>query len=325
MIQAWVSLPWAGPGAYYGADAAEEAQRLEQLGVTGVIQGDHPFVPGAPLPVAAMAADCLTVLTTIAAHAKRLKIASLVANVGLLHPYLVLRKFSHLAVLHGGERVYAGIGAGWADRDFEALGLAMPPGPSRLDRLEESVQLARELFDTGVATLHGEHVVATDLVLAPRSEVPPRLLLGGGARRVLELAGRRADHLDIAPPPRVQGESVFQQKLLATIDDIAASAEMMRAAARTAGRDGGNVTTSVLLSNVVFCEGGRVRAEEEALCTSVGLPHRSLDSCPYVLIGDPARIAELVRERTERIGLDWLIVPENAIDQFCADVMPALS
>lgn len=173
MIQPWVSLPWAGPGAYYGADAAEKTHRLEELGVTGVVQGDHPFVPGAPLPFAAMAADCLTVLTTIVAHAERLKIASLVANVGLMHPYLVLRKFSHLAVLHGGERVYAGIGAGWADRDFEALGLAMPPGPSRLDRLEESVQLARELFDNGVATLHGEHVVADDLVLAPRSDTPP--------------------------------------------------------------------------------------------------------------------------------------------------------
>jgi len=325
MIQPWVSLPWAGPGAYYGADAAEKAHRLEQLGVAGVIQGDHPFVPGAPLPFAAMAADCLTVLTTIVSHAERLKIASLVANVGLLHPYLVLRKFSHLALLHGGERVYAGIGAGWAARDFEALGLAMPTGPIRLDRLAESVQLARELFDNGVATLQGEHIVASDLVLAPRPDTPPRLLLGGGARRVLELAGRRADHLDIAPPPRVQGENVFQQKLLATVDDVAASARTMRAAARTEGRDAGDVTTSILLSNVVHCERGRVRAEEKALCTSVGLPHRSLDECPYVLIGDPTRIAELVRERTEQIGLDWLIVPENAIDRFCSDVMPALA
>ena len=325
MIQLWVSLPWAGPDAYYGADAAAKAQRLERLGVTGVIQGDHPFVPGAPLPFAAMAADCLTVLTTVVAHAERLRIASLVANVGLLHPYLVLRKFSHLALLHGGERVYAGIGAGWAQRDFEALGSAMPPGPNRLDRLEESVELARELFDTGVATVRGEHIVANDLVLAPRPETPPRLLLGGGARRVLELAGRRADHLDIAPPPRVKGENVFQQKLLATVDDVAASAETMRAAARRTGRDPVDVTTSILLSNVVFCERDRVRAQEEALCSSVGLTHRSLDNCPYALIGDPERIAELVRERSERIGLDWLIVPEHAIDRFCGDVMPALS
>jgi alkanesulfonate monooxygenase SsuD/methylene tetrahydromethanopterin reductase-like flavin-dependent oxidoreductase (luciferase family) len=99
----------------------------------------------------------------------------------------------------------------------------------------------------------------------------------------------------------------------------------MRAAARRTGRDPVDVTTSILLSNVVFCERDRVRAQEEALCSSVGLTHRSLDNCPYALIGDPERIAELVRERSERIGLDWLIVPEHAIDRFCGDVMPALS
>jgi alkanesulfonate monooxygenase SsuD/methylene tetrahydromethanopterin reductase-like flavin-dependent oxidoreductase (luciferase family) len=319
MIDVWVSLPWAGPGAYYGADAAATVARLESLGAAGVIQGDHLFLPGPPAddPLARMAADALTVLTTIAAHSERLGIATLVANVGFHHPIVLLRRFANLALLHGGHRVYAGLGAGWSRDEFEALGLAMPPHGERLARLAESAQLARSLFDEGRASLAGEHVRAVDLPLAPAPPVPPRLLLGGGSPALLELAGCCADHVDLAPPSHRRGNQ-FQRPLLTTIDDLADSAQ----AARAVGRP---LTTSILLSGVVFCDAGSVRADEEALCARVGLPWRALDDCPYVLIGEPARIADQVRERQERIGLDWLIIGDAVADRFSADVMSLLT
>jgi len=151
VIQVWVSLPWAGPGAYYGDAAEDKARQLEALGVSGVVQGDHLFLPGPPPddPLARMAADCLTVLTTVAAHSSHLGIATLVANVGLGHPLPLLRRFANLAVIHGGARVYAGLGAGWSRAEFEALGLPMPPHRVRLERLAETVRLARTLFDRG--------------------------------------------------------------------------------------------------------------------------------------------------------------------------------
>ncbi len=222
VIEPWVSLPWAGPSAYYGVDAVGMVRRLESLGVAGVVQGDHLFVPTAPhtSPIAAMAAECLTVLTTVAAHSDRLGIATLVANVGIQHPLFLLRKFANLAVIHGGERIYAGLGAGWSRRGFEAIGVEMPAHRERLDRLEEAVRLARELFDEGSADLHGDHVVASELPLAPRPAVPPRLLLGGGSRRLLELAGRYADHLDLAPPAHRKSSNEFQRKLLTTTADL---------------------------------------------------------------------------------------------------------
>jgi alkanesulfonate monooxygenase SsuD/methylene tetrahydromethanopterin reductase-like flavin-dependent oxidoreductase (luciferase family) len=320
LIQAWVSLPWAGPGAYYGAGAADTVQRLESLGVTGVVQGDHLFLPGpaADDPTARMAADCLTVLTTVAAHSTRLGVATLVANVGFHHPLPLLRRFASLAVLHGGDRVYAGLGAGWSRREFEALGMAMPPHRERLARLTETAELARTLFDDGWIPQGGPHVPAVDLPLAPAPAVPPRLLLGGGSPRLLELAGRVADHVDLAPPTHRKAENEFQRPLLTTIDDLAVSA-------RTARAGGRSLTTSLLLAGLVFCDGGNTRAEEEALCARVGLPWRALDDCPYVLVGEPARIAEQVRERRERIGLDWLIVPQAQIERFAGEVLPLLT
>jgi alkanesulfonate monooxygenase SsuD/methylene tetrahydromethanopterin reductase-like flavin-dependent oxidoreductase (luciferase family) len=322
VIQIWVSLPWAGPAANYGANAAGTARELQALGVSGVVQGDHPLVPEAPLPIGAMAADCLTTLTTIAAHATDLKVASLVANIGLLHPYLTLRKFAHLALLHGGERVYAGLGAGWAARDFESLGMEMPPNRDRLDRLEESVRLARELFDTGAASFHGDHVVARELPLAPSPPVPPRLLLGGGSPRLLRLAGRYADHADLAPPTGVRADNVFQQKLMTKVEDVARAAQAVRDSSLAAARPA--PTTSVLVSHVVFCAAAEVQAEQQALCKNVGIAPRSLDHCPYVLIGEPSRMAAAVTAWRERIGLAWIILPSDAVGRFCTDVVPLL-
>jgi alkanesulfonate monooxygenase SsuD/methylene tetrahydromethanopterin reductase-like flavin-dependent oxidoreductase (luciferase family) len=320
VIRAWVSLPWAGPGAYYGAAAEAVARRLEGLGVAGVVQGDHLFLPGPPAddPLARMAADSLTVLTTIAAHAERLRVATLVANVGFHHPLPLLRKFANLAVLYGGDRVYAGLGAGWSRREFEAIGLPMPSHRERLARLTETVQLARTLFDRGWASQAGTHVDAVDLPLAPAPPDPPRLLLGGGSVPVLELAGRYADHVDLAPPSHRRGDNEFQRPLLTTVDDLAGSARVARA-------DGRPLTTSLLLVAVVFCDAHAVRTEEEAICERVGLAWRPLDECPYVLMGEPNRIAEQVRERQERIGLDWMILPEGVVDRFSSDVMSQLT
>jgi alkanesulfonate monooxygenase SsuD/methylene tetrahydromethanopterin reductase-like flavin-dependent oxidoreductase (luciferase family) len=317
-VQAWVSLPWAGPTAYYGADAAAKAGRLESLGVSGVIQGDHFFVPGPPAgdPIARMAADCITVLTTVAAHSERLGVATLVANVSLRAPVPLLHTFANLALLHGGARVYAGLGAGWSEPEFEALGRPMPPHRERLARLEETVRLARRLFDTGWATLDGSHVTAVELPLAPEPATPPRLLLGGGSPSLLELAGGHADHIDLAPPPHRKGNA-FQRPLLTTVDDLVESG-------RTARSQGRQLTASVLLSAVVVCDAASVREEEEAICARVGLPWRKLDDCPYALVGEPQRIADRVRECRERIGLDWLIFPESAIERVSADVMPLL-
>jgi alkanesulfonate monooxygenase SsuD/methylene tetrahydromethanopterin reductase-like flavin-dependent oxidoreductase (luciferase family) len=317
-LRVWVSLPWAGPDAYYGADAATVARRLESLGVTGVVQGDHLFLPGRPGddPLARMAADCLTVLTTVAAHSDRLGVATLVANVGFGHPLPLLRRFANLAAVHGGDRVYAGLGAGWSAREFEALGLELPPHAERLARLEETARLARALFDRGHASQDGAHAPAVDLPLAPAPTEPPRLLLGGGSPALLELAGRYADHVDLAPPAHRKGNAL-RRPFLTTVDDLEASAR----AARAGGRP---LTTSILLAAVSICDAGSVRAEEEAICARVGLPWRPLDACPYVLVGEPARVAEQVRERRERIGLDWVIVPDAAIGRFAADVLPLL-
>jgi alkanesulfonate monooxygenase SsuD/methylene tetrahydromethanopterin reductase-like flavin-dependent oxidoreductase (luciferase family) len=299
------------------SDLRERVRLLEAIGVSGVFIGDHLFVSGAgrdTIPERPL--EPTTALAAIATLSDRLHIGTSVSNLGFLHPALVLRQFASLAALFGGERVLAGIGAGWNRPEFEALGMRMPSFDERMVRLEEAARLARELFDTGVATVHGSQVVANNLPLRPRPSTPPRLFLGGGSDRLLDIAGRYADALDLNGSSRrstVAGPDLpaadARRRLSTTVADLEASVERVRTAARSAGRPADAVKTSVLIGNVEMCSAAEVADVTRRITGEAGLPaQHSLDECPYVLIGEPARMADALLERRERVGLDAVIL-----------------
>ena len=276
-------------------------ERLDALGVEGVLLPDHLFfAPGGDRADAFRTNDPIVVLGAIAAMSGRLRLGTLVANVGIAHPALILRHFAQLAGLVGGERVLAGIGAGWNTEEFDALGIDMPPHGARLDRLEEACRLARALFDDGIAAIDGDHVVTRDLPVAPRFGVAPKLLLGGGSDRLLEIAGRYADHVDLNGSsrrrPLGRALPLFDdgpRRHATTVADLVDSAARVRSVAEVAGRP--HPALSVVIDTLTV---GRE-------------PDPSLTDCPYVLGGDPARIAAAAAERVERIGLQALVLPES--------------
>lgn len=284
------------------ASLRERVARLDDLGVAGVFVSDHLFFSLGPDRAKSYRPDDpIVVLATVAALSPRLAVGTLVANVGLLHPALVLRHFAQLAVLVGGERVLAGLGAGWNPEEFAALGVPMPSHSARLDRLEEACRLARALFDLGIGSIEGTHVVARDLPLAPRAATSPRLLLGGGSDRLLDIAGRYADAVDLNGSSR--RHALGQRTTLrddrirrrsTTVDDLVSSAARVRAAAAAAARNGPRFSVTIDSVDV----GKDVDA--------------ALASCPYLLTGDATSMRESLADRVERIGLDAIVVPEAA-------------
>ena len=124
------------------AQLSDDVRRLDDLGVHGVLLTDHLFMShGKPRAEAQRPNEPMVVLGAIAALSSRLRLGTIVSNIGLLHPALVLRQFAQLAALVGGERVVAGLGAGWNREEFEALGMPMPRFGERLQRLEEAADL----------------------------------------------------------------------------------------------------------------------------------------------------------------------------------------
>ena len=189
----------------------DQVRALDAAGMDGLFVTDHLFVShGKTRREAAAGGDPFVKLAVAGALSDRLSLGTVVVNVGLTHPALALRSFFELAALVGGERVLAGIGAGWNREEFDALGMAFPPFAERMDRLEEAAGLARAMFDEGFAELSGEHVQALGVQLGSPPVPRPRLLLGGGSDRLLEIAGRHADVVDLngsSRRPRLGGGS----------------------------------------------------------------------------------------------------------------------
>jgi alkanesulfonate monooxygenase SsuD/methylene tetrahydromethanopterin reductase-like flavin-dependent oxidoreductase (luciferase family) len=310
---------------------------IEDRGATGVLIPDHLFTNGgsSDRTQARRGSDPIVLLAAIAAMSNHLTVGTSVSNVGFLHPALVLRSFAQLAVLVGGERVLAGLGAGWNREEFEALGMPMPSFSKRMDRLEEASRLARDLFDHGIASLEGSQVVARDLPLAPLPDTPPRLLLGGGSDRLLEIAGRYADALDLngtSQAGALRGQNLSladqQRRLSTTVNGLAASAQRVEAVASAAGRPAHAVRISVLINHIVFCSESQRVEEARRISTAAGLPPSSLEECPYVLLGEPERMVNTLHEWQDRLDLKALLLmstlPRETADRLFDEVLARL-
>jgi alkanesulfonate monooxygenase SsuD/methylene tetrahydromethanopterin reductase-like flavin-dependent oxidoreductase (luciferase family) len=87
-----------------------------------------------------------------------------------------------------------GIGAGWYEREARGLGLSFPPLKSRFEQLEETLKIARHLFDGESQPIYGKHFMLAEPINEPRPLHRPRILIGGGGeRKTLRLVARYAD------------------------------------------------------------------------------------------------------------------------------------
>jgi hypothetical protein len=96
-------------------------------------------------------------------------------------------------------RITLGIGAGWQENEHVAYDVPFYTAPVRLQRLEESVQVLRSLFDNAVTNFEGRHYRLVDAPLNPKP-VQTRLpiLIGGGGEKVtLRLVAQYADQWNV--------------------------------------------------------------------------------------------------------------------------------
>ena len=106
---------------------------------------------------------------------------------------MVAKEVATLDVLSGG-RMDLGLGAGWKRVDYDEAGMQYDRPGVRVDRMVESLQIIRGLFEDGPVTFEGEHYTIRGLEGLPKPvQSPVPVAIGGGGRRMLTLAGRHAD------------------------------------------------------------------------------------------------------------------------------------
>jgi len=139
------------------------------------------------------ALDSLTTFSYLAGAYPQFNIGTLVLSQSYRNPALLAKMFANLHALTGG-RVILGIGAGWKEDEYLSYGYPFPPVKTRLEQLEEAVQIIRAMWTTQPATFEGQHYSIRNAYCAPRPSAKlPILIGGGGEQRTLALVARYAD------------------------------------------------------------------------------------------------------------------------------------
>jgi alkanesulfonate monooxygenase SsuD/methylene tetrahydromethanopterin reductase-like flavin-dependent oxidoreductase (luciferase family) len=148
------------------------------------------------------ALECITTLSYLAAQYPRFKVGSLVLAQSYRNPALLAKMVANLYALSGG-RVILGLGAGWKEDEYRAYGYPFPSIKTRMEQLEDTIQIVRALWSSQPATLAGHHYHIQDAYCAPEPAAPVPLLIGGGGeQRTLALVARYADwwNFNSCPP-----------------------------------------------------------------------------------------------------------------------------
>jgi alkanesulfonate monooxygenase SsuD/methylene tetrahydromethanopterin reductase-like flavin-dependent oxidoreductase (luciferase family) len=136
-----------------------------------------------------------TTMGYLAAVTSRIKVGVLVGGVIYRYPGLLVKAATTLDVLSGG-RSYFGIGAGWYEREARGLGVPFPPLSVRYEQLEETLQIAQQMWSGDTTPYDGKHYHLAEPINSPQSSSrphPPIMIGGEGEKKTLPLVARYAD------------------------------------------------------------------------------------------------------------------------------------
>jgi F420-dependent oxidoreductase-like protein len=190
------TVPEGAPGI--APELARLAAAVEEAGVTHLSVMDHYFQMEAILPATDPMLEGYTTLGFLAAHTKTVQLGLLVTGVTYRHPGLLAKIVSTLDVLSGG-RGELGIGAAWYEREHRGLGVPFPSTSERFERLEETLQICRQMWDQdNDGPYEGKYYQLAETLCHPAPiSKPPILIGGGGEKKTLRLVAQYADICNI--------------------------------------------------------------------------------------------------------------------------------
>jgi F420-dependent oxidoreductase-like protein len=184
-----------------GQDLAAIARTADDAGFDAIAVMDHFFQIGPVGPPEMDMLEAYTTLGFLAAHTRRAKLFTLVTGVIYREPGLLAKTLSTLDVLSGGRAVL-GIGAAWNEEESKGLGFRFPPVAERFERLEETLQICRQMFDGTVSSYQGKHFALERTLNVPTPiSALPILIGGGGERKTLRLVAEYAQLCNLFPGP----------------------------------------------------------------------------------------------------------------------------
>jgi probable F420-dependent oxidoreductase len=170
-MQLGIHLPHAGSQAT-PALIRRHAIRAEALGLSDLWVSEHIIVPRSQFPRSPLFYDPILTLTYAAAVTERVRLGTSVIVLPMRHPLPLAKEFSTLHNLSGG-RLILGVGVGWLEAEFAALGA---PFHERGRRMDEGIAMMRAVWSQDPVTFEAKYVPAEirDMTMLPQpvSHIP---------------------------------------------------------------------------------------------------------------------------------------------------------
>lgn len=281
----------------------DQVRRAESLGYGSVAVGEHIFADLAPISALASAA---MVTSTI-------RLTSLTFANDFRNPALLAKEAASLDLLSGG-RLELGLGSGFYRMDYDQTGIPFDPPGVRIGRLAEAVRLIKRAFAEETIDHEGEHYTLRGFSLIPRPvQRPwPPLVIGGGGRRVLELAAREADIVSLNI--RSTREGGFDWGSVGP-EAIAEKVAWVREAAgdRFPALELHWIITAMAITDRPH---DAARSVIEMFGAAEAITPEELLACPQSLIGSEEAIVEKIRRNREDFGVSYMTVFAPAMEAF---------
>lgn len=293
-------------------DWRTQARRAEELGFSSFHLADHVIGPGPALdatnhPVQTVAA--IPAMVVAAEATEHIRIGCRVLCIDYRNPVMLAKELATIDFFSGG-RLEIGLGAGWLENEYHAMGVPFDRAGIRLDRLEEQIAVLRACFGDGEVDVTGDHVHAVGFegVPKPVQRPNPPLMIGGGAQRVLGIAGREADIVSLNFN-NSSGKIGPQGVGSSTADLTAQKIEWIKAGAGDRFEDL-EIEIGAYFTVVTPDRDGTTAK----MAPMFGLAAEEFGEHPHALVGSVDQICDQLVERRERYGISYVSFGASAVE-----------
>lgn len=327
----WMIQCYPGAGVHRDAPLLERLDRettmagvdaVEKAGLSGLWAPDH-FMLGPEKEEY----EVWTLLAALAERTDDMELGPLVGSITYRNPALLAKMATTVDILSEG-RLQVGLGAGWHAEEHAAYGFEFPDIETRMEMLDEGIQVMKTMFTEDKPTWEGDHYAIENAYNEPKpvQDPHPPIVIGGAGPQLLRIAARHADEWNVEISSRARGPSVDFK------------AEKFDQYLEAEGRDPDEVERS-WLAHILVCDDQETVdryceqifplpwGEESDMDTQLSTAEEAREKGDFI-IGTPNEVVEQIESVRElgftKLQLMFLDFPETGgIELFGDEVLPA--
>jgi F420-dependent oxidoreductase-like protein len=277
-----------------------------------------------PVPSDEATHEAWSLMSAFGAVTERVRLGQMCTCMGYRNPAYLAKVAATVDHVSSG-RVEMGIGGGWYEHEWKAYGYGFPEIGDRLRALDEGVQIMRQAWSQGTATLDGRYFQVDGAIVRPlpvQKEGIPLWIAGGGEKVTLRIAAQYGHYTNFGGSP----------------EEFAAKSAILRGHCERLGTSFDAITRSSNYNTVVGRDeaevADRIAAIEARLTRFIGA-ERAAKAVAELrngvgLAGTPEQVIERL-QAMKKLGMTYAITyfaeaayDTSGIELFENEVMPAL-